>query len=439
MNPILRYLKKPNQISKPVSDMYDKIFLWGAMYENKAPWLNQEVSGLNLAAGIASELARLVTLEMKTEVSGDKRGEFLNEEFLSVADSARKFTEIACAKGSIILKPYVKKGHIYVDYIHPEDFMPLEFDSGGKITAAAFLDRVYHGDKVYTRVEEHWFDDKYVIRNRAYKSNNQSEPGREISLSDVPEWRGLEEYAEISGVTNPLFAHFKMPAVNTHNTDSPLGASAYSRAVELIKDADIQYSRILWEFESGKRALFVDESAITRDRLGRKIIPDTRLYRMLSTDDDTLFKDWTPNIRYREMNEGLNRILRSIEFNTGLAYGTLSDVDYSDKTAEEIRSSKQRSYANVADIQNALKKALKELLYAMDIWCSVYNLAPGGEYSVSFDFDDSIVADRAVEFSEKLKLLEMGIMKSEEFRMWYFGEDEEQARNVICEMRGRND
>lgn len=152
---------------------------------------------------------------------------------------------------------------------------------------------------------------------------------------------------------------------------------------------------------------------------------------MLSTDDDTLFKDWTPKLRQAELCEGLNRILRHIEFNTGLAYGTLSDVRDSDKTAEEIRASKQRSYAAVTDIQSSLKNAMLQLVYAMNVWCSIYRLAPEGGFEVSFDFDDSIVADRALEFSEKKQLVEMGIMKPWEFRMWYFGEEEGTARQRL--------
>lgn len=160
---------------------------------------------------------------------------------------------------------------------------------------------------------------------------------------------------------------------------------------------------------------------------------------MLSTEDDTLFKDWTPELRHSELNAGLNQILRSIEFNTGLAYGTLSDVQFSDKTAEEIRASKQRSYATVTDIQGALKKALIHLVYTMDVWCSIYNLAPEGDYEISFDFDDSIIADRAREFSEKKQLVEMGIMLPWEFRMWYFGEEEDFARERITENNNRKD
>ncbi len=431
MNPILRFMKKSYPEPKTMHNSDERLTLWKAMYENNAPWLNQEVTGLSLASAISGELARLTTIEMKSEVSGSLRGDYLDKSYQKILERARIFTELACAKGSIILKPYIKDGKIHVDFIEPEDFLPLSFDDDGNITGAIFLDRIFEDDSVFTRIEEHRLGDNYIIKNTAYKSSSKNELGKEIPLSHVRNWEMLEEYSEISGIKYPLFAHFKMPMTNLYNSDSPMGVSVFDRACDLIKDADIQYSRLLWEFESGKRALFIDESAVTRDKLGRKIIPDTRLYRMLNTEDDTLFKDWTPDIRNSELSDGLNRILRSIEFTSGLAYGTLSDVQVSDKTAEEIRSSKQRSYATVTDIQRSLKRALTDLLYAMDKWVSIYNLAPEGEYSVSFDFDDSIIADRNLEFSEKKQLLELGIMLPWEFRMWYFGEDEMTAKEKL--------
>lgn len=437
MNPILRYMKKNANPPKFIGGMYDKISLWRAMYENHAPWQNEEVTGLGIPAAIAAELARLVTVEMKTKVQGGKRAEFLDRVYQKTAEQARQFTELACAGGSVILKPYPREGKIFVDCVRPEDFLPQSIDGDGNVTAAAFCDRVYDKNTVFTRIEEHRLGKSYVIENRAYKSTTTGELGKEISLGSVEEWKDLQEYAEISGVDKPLFAHFKMPFNSVSGGDYLPGESVYARAVDLIRDADRQYARLLWEYESGKRALFVDESAILRDKLGRKLIPDTRLYRMLNTEDDTLFKDWTPVIRHTELNEGLNRILRAVEFNTGLAYGTISDVSYSDKTAEEIRASKQRSYATVSDIQGALKRAMTDLVYAMNVWCSVYGMAPDGEYEVSFDFDDSIIADRTTEFNEKKQLVEMGIMKPIEFRQWYFGEEEETAKRILNERGGR--
>ncbi|MBQ3038200.1 MAG: phage portal protein, partial [Clostridia bacterium] len=126
--------------------------------------------------------------------------------------------------------------------------------------------------------------------------------------------------------------------------------------------------------------------------------------------------------------------LRSIEFNCGLAYGTLSDNRNVDKTAEEIRASKQRSYSMVCDIQNSLKNALLDLIYAMSVYCDMYSLAPKGECNTSFNFDDSIICDRAIEFDERLTLLEKGVLSPWEMRSWYFQEDEKLAKQRVGEI-----
>ena len=69
----------------------------------------------------------------------------------------------------------------------------------------------------------------------------------------------------------------------------------------------------------------------------------------------------------------------------------------------------------------------------MSALADLYELAPSGAYSVSFEFDDSIAADRKAEFTEKLQLISAGIMAPWEFRMWYFGEDEEKAKSIVRE------
>lgn len=67
----------------------------------------------------------------------------------------------------------------------------------------------------------------------------------------------------------------------------------------------------------------------------------------------------------------------------------------------------------------------------MDALCSLYRLAPAGRYDISFDFDDSIVADRQAEFLEKQQLVTAGIMQPWEFRAWYFGETDAEAKRAL--------
>ncbi len=427
---IKKKVREKGVISEKMKEALD---LWSKMYDNESPWCNDRVKSLNLPAAIAAEVARLATVEMRSEILGSERAEFLNKPYQTVLENLRRFVEYGCAKGGMVMKPYVSGNKILVDFIQADKFFPTAFDSSGRITGAIFVGQIKKDGLIYTRLEEHSVENKiYKIENRAYLSRTEGMLGKEIPLSQVAEWKELSAKVLIKNVDRLLIGYFKVPYANAIDPSSPLGVSVYARACDLIREADKQYSRLLWEFESGERALYVSDMAFRVDQKGRAIIPDKRLYRLLNLEQngDDLFSDWTPNLRDESILRGLNSILRKIEFNCGLAYGTLSDIDNVDKTAEEVRASKQRSFSMICDVQKSISKSLEELVYAMDVLCSLYKLTPSGKYSISFEFDDSSITDRNAEFAEKQQLVQNGIMQPWEFRMWYFGESEEVAKKA---------
>lgn len=372
---------------------------------------------LALPKVISGEVARLVALEFKSDITGSVRAEYLSKQYLGFIPRIREICETACSFGGVVLKPYVSGGKIFVTCVTPDLFVPTELDANGKITGGAFIDRIVNGGKVYTRLECHYFkNDEYIIENKCFVSDRIGNFGKETPLATVKDWRDIKPYVAISGLKNPLFSYFKIPS---GTAELPLGEAVFARAIPLIADAEEQYRRLLWEFESGERALYVDEAAIRQNDEGKNSLPDKRLYRLINQEN--LFSDWTPEIREASIINGLDEILRRIEFNSGLAYGTLSKVQANDKTAEEIRSSKQRSYAKVCEIQTALKLAICDLISAMDALCDLYKLSEKGDYTVSFEFDDSIIADRNREFDERLAMVEAGIITKEEMKDWYFG------------------
>ncbi|MDO4618446.1 MAG: phage portal protein [Clostridia bacterium] len=387
--------------------------IWRELYENGGK--------LKLASSVSKEIARLVTLEMKGRIAGSKRAEELNMPFSELIKKAKGFTEIAAALGGVMLKPYVKNGKICTAILPQDSFSVTKTGTDGELKAVKFFERAEKNGKKYIKCEHHiMLDSGYIIANSAYLDTGMFE--REVPLSEIPEWEDIEKEVYLKNVYSPLFAYFGMPFKSPKNINSPLGASVYSRAVELIDDANRQYERLLWEFESGERALYVDETSVRKDSLGNPVFPNKKLYRMLNTGKDELFEDWTPEIRDKAIINGLDKILRRIEFNTGLAYGTLSDIETVEKTAEEIRASKQRSYATVTEIQESLKKALSEWVRAADILSDLYELSPEGKIDTSFEFDDSIIADRNREFEERMSLLEKGVITADEMRKWYLGE-----------------
>lgn len=416
------------------------INLWSRMFANKAPWLNKNIKSCNLASAIASEIARLVTLEMKSEISGSPRAEYLQTFYGETLKGLRRYVEYGCAKGGVVFKPYVTEQGLSVQYIQANAFFPVAFDGSGNITRCVFAEQLRKGQSIYTRLEDHeLINGTLRIRNRAYQSTTDAVLGSEIPVQSVAEWNKLEYEVVFSNVKKVPFGYFRIPLANSGDSDNPLGCSVYARAVDLIKEADNRYSQISWEYEAKEAAIHISESMLKDDPndKAKKIAPShkERLYRPVEyssgASDKPLLDVFSPDIRANELFKGLNELLRMIEFNCSLAYGTLSDPQNVDKTAEEIKSSKQRSYTMVSDTQMALQDALIDLVDAMDFYCSVYGLCPQGTYNISFKWDDSIVVDAEKERNTDREDVALGAMSLEEYRAKWYGETIEEARKKL--------
>lgn len=408
---------------------------------------------------------------MEERIVGDSsRAEYLETQYKKLKKQLRKQIEYGIAKGGLVIKPYIVINdsqtdgitdadseaettpivEIEFDFVQADSFYPLVFDASGKITEAAFIQSKVEKNVVYRRLEYHkWENNVVTVINKAYKSNNirnttdmdALELGEEISLAEVPEWRNLEEKTIVKNVTRPLFAYFKMPEANTIDPTSPLGVSGFSRAVSLIQDADLQYSRLLWEYEAGEMAIDIDRDALRTDidNVGNEHTRMThlqqRLFRKvdLGADSDT-YNPFTPTLRDHNYIEGLNAILMRIEDVCGISRGTLSDSADIARTATELKILKQRSFQTNVDVQRAIEEALRDVIYVMNVYATLYEITPEGEYEVSFEWDDSILVDIDEEINKRITLMQSGLASKLEVRMWYFGETEKQAREALTKI-----
>ena len=413
--------------------MANAIKLWNEMYENKAPWNTEDVKSLGLPAIIASEIAMLATIEARCEITGSVRADYLNERFSELYGDLRTAAEYGCKGGGLVFKPYITKDReLKCEFIHSDSFFPLD----NELKSAVFTETLTMDNTIYTRFEIHSYEgDMLRIRNEAFRGESLSP----VPLSSVPEWAELESEIFIRDAKRPLFAYFKVPFANNIDPASPLGVSVYSRASDLIKDADEQYSRLLWEFEGGALAVDVDETAFRGNLDGKPLkLPrlEKRLFRRHGYDgggSDTFYSVFSPALRDNSYINGLNSILRKIEDSCGLSHGTFSDVQGEAKSATEIKIQKQRSYATVSDIQKSLEKALRELIDVYDIYCTLYGLAPKGEYEVSFKWDDSIIIDASQEQAIMLQEVQANILNKTQYLMKRYGVTEEVAKEMLPE------
>lgn len=411
---------------------------------------------LGLPAAICAEMARLVTQEMElnivdttsqTEVEDEKakkieaeaiehtRASFITFALNSFKKKIPVFTEYACAGGGVVFKPYVTNDDkIAIDCSLADEFVPLEFNSEGKITSCAFSEDKTVGKKYYHRIETHKFNNgTYVVTNEVYRSYVKDTLGTKCSLTEVPEWSELAPEVTLENVPGPLFAYFRIPIGNCIDTTSPLGMSIFGRAESLIFQADKQWGNYLWEFDATQAQIEVTKGTFDEDENGDPIIPQgkERLYIVsnLECDEDSNnFKIYCPTIREEPISKGLNNILKKIEFNVGLAYATISDPQQIEKTAEEIKTSRQRSYSTVHQIQSALEDAIVDLAQAIDTYATLYKLAPKGGYQVKIHWDDSILIDSEKERARDKDDVRSGIMQKWEYRVKWYNESEEEAK-----------
>lgn len=432
------------------SEMTEALTLWSAMYKNQSPWtmVDTDIKSLNLAPAIASEISALITLEMKVDITGSKRAEYLAQQFAPMLEIMHTAVEYGSAKGGIILKPYVKDGGLAVTFFHADQFYPVAFDGNGKIESCVFVDHKRDGQYHYKRLEYHrklnvkrTDGTNYEVINKAYKSNSADDLGVEIPLESIADWAQIQPYVTMKDIKAPLFGYFKYPLANNIDSNSPLGVSCFSRAVGQIEQADRQWTRLLLEFETGERALYVDPSAFEVDEAtGKRKLPIKKLYRTLRSNQTTtdLFEDYTPTLRQVEILAGLDAMLKKVEYDCGLAYGTISDPNTVDKTATEIKSSKQRTYATVTSGQKSLTYAINGLLYAMDAIATLYKLAPKGKYETTIKYDDSIITDKEVQRANDAQDLGLRVLSRVEYRVRNYGESVEVATQKIAEIDTEN-
>jgi len=74
----------------------------------------------------------------------------------------------------------------------------------------------------------------------------------------------------------------------------------------------------------------------------------------------------------------------------------------------------------------------------MNVYASLYEITPEGEYDVSYEWDDSILVDIDTELGKRITLMQNGLAGKVENRMWYFGETERQAREALAQIDAEN-
>lgn len=420
-------------IDSAISDeMSEKIVEWLNAYRGCAPWVDKYVKSMKIEESICREFADVVMSEMTVSVSNKKLDAIVQKHISMLTENLQS----GIALGSFALKPL---GEDKAEFVTADKFIVLSFTDDGKVDDIVFISKkIVAQNDVYYRFERHTLDaNGLTIKNYAYHSKTEGSLGAPCALGEVYSWASLPE--EITYPADRVdFGYYRNPIKNEID-GSFNGVSVFDGAMELIEKADVQLGRLEWEFESGERAINVDVTALapvpTKDKNGKTVFKapklNDRLYRGLNLDagNGELYKEFSPDFRDESIINGLEQILRKIEFVVGLSYGDLSKTDTVEKTAEEIKHSKHRKYNRVKAIERNLQTCLEDFIYGL----SFYNRLSKSGYTVNCDFADSILTNEETERKQDAQDVAMGAMPLWEYRMKWYKEDEQTAKSRVAE------
>ena len=410
--------------------MIDAINNWKRMLNGEADWITDYITSLGIEEGICREFADCALVEMETSVSNEWLDKIYQKNIVSLNESLQE----GLALGSFVLKPL---GGTAAEFVSADKIIPISFGDDGKPNDIAFLTVKKVGDTDYfTRFERHYFvNGNLTIENRCFHSQTANDIGLPCNLEAVEEWENIEPGPiTYPGMNRMDFGFYRNPIKNKID-GSACGVSIFDSATDMIKKADIQGARLDWEYESGERAIHVDNRALKQDKTtGRFGMPklNKRLYRGMDLEvgkDQELLKEYSPEMRDEAFKRGLEEYKREIEFSVGLAYGDLSNAQEVAKTATEIKASKNRKYNRVTAIQNNLYDCLEDFVSGLAFYNSMLNSG----YEFSCKFNDSILTDEETERQQDRQDVSMGVMSHLEYRMKWYNEDEETAKKMLPE------
>ena len=390
---------------------------WQNIIKGRPYWMSDSVRTINFAKFLCYYTSKKTCLDLKVTISGSDRADYINQCIgAMIQKSIRDKVEDACGAGGIILKPngtYNPAGAI--DYVMPGSFAVTEKNSNGDILGIIFIDRRIKGDDYYTRLEYQHFTSAigedgenagrtYTIENKAFKSKGSDSLGRSIKLTDVPEWKDIPESINISNVEKPLFGYFKMPYNNTIDYASPEGVAVFSNCLEELRNLDVAWSRKDAEVDDSQHLTFINENALMKRDKNNGSKERVELPRFVKglrrgVDAQSTIDEHVPTLLTDQRVADINSILSMISTKAGFSQGQfVLDRKTGIATATEIESDDSETVETITDIRNALKAAIKDLVYALDKYCDVFFDMPSG-YVNALDKD---VADEDIFYFKDL-------------------------------------
>lgn len=416
------------------SEMANKIELWNDILNHEAEWFNSEVKGSGVAESIGVKISKPIAEEL--DVSSEN--ELLNLAIKKLNESSTEIVTNAVLCGSSVIRPIFASGKIQFEIIRLGNYIPTSYSFDGTLTSCVIVKKFDDKNKHYVLLEKHEYKNrKHSINMELYSVLGESGNLKRCRLIDCPQTAELTETYTWEKVDRPMIIEIRnRKPNNVDNSNVPV--AIYSMNENLIEDADKQYARMNWEQESAERKVFLDEDLLSK-KIGTndKIKLSARLKKMFVKINGSgigadKIETFNPEIRTAQQKEAFQEILKRLELVCGLGKGGLSDLETMNKTATQDNNSRRDFYTTVDSIESELEEKYHHCAWVFAYMLSAFLNVPFND-EIEITFNDIARKDVVLMRQEALQELNAGILNKWEYRMKFYGEDEETAKLNVPE------
>ena len=446
-------------------DFYTYVSLWKSWYVGKVKgfhqyrrynghkWTKCNRASLGMAKKVCEDWANLLMNE-KVQITLKGRRE---QEFVDRVLTANNFTvksnemqEMKSALGTVAYIPRVvgqavnesgeivrgEASSIELDYVTIEHIFPLAWQNG-IITECAFDSMVTRTGKNYLYLQIHRKDENglYVIENSIYRYENETLS--DALLTEVP---GFERIPPVvhTGSDKRQFVIDRPNIANNLDYLLPVGISVYANAIDVLCGVDCAYDCYVNEFENGPMMMMIKMPATRWEDDEPTLDDNDRRFYLLpeDTQQGNVVETISPTLRTEQLNVGLQDHLNMLSSKCGFGETYYRFKGGSVATATQVISENSTMFRTIKKHEIVLEQVLVELCrILLRLGNTAMNAGLNEDVEISIDFDDSIIEDKATDFSRDMQLLNAGIMNDWEFRMKWMNEDEETAKAALPKMQ----
>lgn len=316
-----------------------------------------------------------------------------------------------------------KDAKVKIDYLSALKIYPITFHDG-KLVECAFVSE----NTNTTNVSIHKLvDGLYDVINLTIPNDMKSDDE-------------IVEQVFHTGRNKPLYQIIKPNVVNNIDIDSPLGISIFANAIDNLKAIDNAYDSLDNEIDIGRRRIMVDDRMISVSADGDVAVPfdpkDSAFYRLPARPDGSpVLEEFASQLRINDISLGLQEQLNTFAALVGFGknYYTFgaSGGGRPLQTATAVIAQNSDLYRNLKKHELLLEQAIYDMVESIAYLVNEYTTDTMDASEISIMFDDSIIEDKDSQKTSDRTDVTNGVMSKVEYRMKWYGEDEETARENI--------